>query len=434
MIRASWGLALMLAGPTCADSLPDRLTGHGGPIRAISIAADGSRALTASFDYAVILWALEGAEARISQRMRGHAAAVNDAGFVPGANRAVSVGDDGAMALWDLGQGTALWIGSPDGYKALDLDIAPDGQVAAMAKWDGSARVIGLAEGRELARLPHRAHVNAVAFSADGATLYTGAQNGEILAWDWRAEQPLRPLHDQGWGVNALARLPDGRLAFGALDGTFALLEIESGTVTRLAASDRPIQSVKLSQDGALLAYGDGAGQIGVFTLSGAPVETGLVTYGPVWDFDFLPGTAQIYHVGLDDFAARWRIAPRDFGPIQAELPRRFQIRDSADPGELEFLRKCSVCHTLTPEDGGRAGPTLYGLFGRPAAALPDYPYSDALKALDVIWDEATVAQLFDDGPDVMVPGTKMPIQRLKSVARREELIAFLKRATAPVE
>ena len=68
------------------------------------------------------------------------------------------------------------------------------------------------------------------------------------------------------------------------------------------------------------------------------------------------------------------------------------------------------------------------------AGTLPGYPYSDALRDLGVVWTEETVAQLFDDGPDVMVPGTKMPVQRLKQVERRDDLIRFLKTATAKVE
>lgn len=42
------------------------------------------------------------------------------------------------------------------------------------------------------------------------------------------------------------------------------------------------------------------------------------------------------------------------------------------------------------------------------------------------------IARLFDDGPDVVTPGSKMPVQRLKTVEDRDALIAFLKRATRP--
>lgn len=423
-------------GTTWADpaTLPERLDGHGGPIRAISVSPDGDRVLTGSFDYAVILWDISEDTAQIVHRMIGHAGAVNDVAFLPERNWAVSVGDDGAMAAWDLSTGDQIWMTEVDAYKALDLDVSPDGQTAAMAKWDHTARVIELDTGREVTRLDHRSNVNAVVFGAV-TTLYTASYRGLVQSWDLTEPQtPTRPVLSHGWGVNSLDLLPDGRVFFGALDGTVGLINPVSDGWATLAKSERPVQSVKLSHDGALMAYGDGAGNIGVYTASGQPVETGLVTYGPVWDFDFVPGTAEIYHVGLDDFAARWRIAPRDFTPIQTELPRRFQIKDAADPGELEFLRKCSVCHTLTPDDAGRAGPTLYGLFGRPSAALENYVYSDALENLNVVWTEATVAQLFDDGPDVMVPGTKMPIQRLKSVERRDDLIRYLKTATAPKE
>ncbi|MCV6596868.1 MAG: hypothetical protein OIF40_07275 [Mangrovicoccus sp.] len=423
--------------PVLAQSspLPEVLTGHGGPIKSITLADDGRRALTASFDYSLILWDLSAQPARILHRLLGHDGAVNDVAFLPPPGGAVSVGDDGQVILWDLEKGSPKTVipGAP--VKMLDIAISPDGRWAASSAWDNSARLYDLQNLAEIARLPHRAPVNAVAFSADGARLFTAAGNGEITEWDRASAQQIRPLYRHGWGINSIALIAPDRLAFGGLDGSFGILSLASNQVTQLAKSERPIQSVKTSPDGALMGYGDGAGQVAVFASgSGVLLERGTVTYGPVWDFAFLPNSPYIYHVGLDDFAALWRISPRDFGPIEAELPRRFQIRDSEDPGELEFLRKCSICHTLTPDDGNRAGPTLYDLFGRRAGSLPGYPYSPALAALDVTWNAASLSQLFDDGPDIMVPGTKMPIQRLKQVDRRDDLIRFLETATAPVD
>ena len=117
--------------------------------------------------------------------------------------------------------------------------------------------------------------------------------------------------------------------------------------------------------------------------------------------------------------------------PIPKSLGR-FQIKRSTDPGEIEFQRKCSVCHTLEPDDKNRAGQTLYNLFGREAGTLEGYKYSKALIASKLIWNEETIGRLFDEGPDIVTPGSKMPIQRLKSVDRRDALIKFLKKATAP--
>ena len=51
---------------------PERLVGHGGPVKAVMLSDDGARALTASFDYSVILWDMSGKEGRILARLEGH--------------------------------------------------------------------------------------------------------------------------------------------------------------------------------------------------------------------------------------------------------------------------------------------------------------------------------------------------------------------------
>ncbi|AWJ87149.1 cytochrome c (plasmid) [Azospirillum sp. TSH58] len=105
---------------------------------------------------------------------------------------------------------------------------------------------------------------------------------------------------------------------------------------------------------------------------------------------------------------------------------------DAPDPERGRTLfRACAFCHTLTPDGGNRAGPTLWGLFGRPAGAVEGYHYSPALKGSGIVWDEAAVARLFEIGPDVMTPGSKMPMQTIASAADRRDLVAYLKGATA---
>ena len=49
-----------------------------------------------------------------------------------------------------------------------------------------------------------------------------------------------------------------------------------------------------------------------------------------------------------------------------------------------EVFRACVACHTLTPDEGNRAGPTLAGIFGRRIATLPGYNFSAPLKQLDI--------------------------------------------------
>jgi cytochrome c len=96
------------------------------------------------------------------------------------------------------------------------------------------------------------------------------------------------------------------------------------------------------------------------------------------------------------------------------------------------LFRKCSACHELTGEQTGKAGPTLYRLFGRKAGDVRGYTYSPALKTSGLVWTDATIDRLFALGPETVVPGSKMPLQRMPDPKDRADLIEFLARATRP--
>ena len=72
----------------------------------------------------------------------------------------------------------------------------------------------------------------------------------------------------------------------------------------------------------------------------------------------------------------------------------------------------------------------MFGVFGRQAGGLEGYPYSKALQTSDIVWSSATINRLFEEGPDKVTPGTKMPIQRMKNAKDREDLVSFLQSAT----
>ncbi|MBI3452297.1 MAG: cytochrome c family protein [Rhodospirillales bacterium] len=101
----------------------------------------------------------------------------------------------------------------------------------------------------------------------------------------------------------------------------------------------------------------------------------------------------------------------------------------AADLSHGEKLwRKCVSCHTLEPDGRNKVGPRLYGLFGRAAGSVPDYLYTDELKASGIVWNEKTLDAFLHDS-EAMVPGTKM-YGGLSQAEDRSDLIAFLKQAT----
>ncbi|MFD1694699.1 c-type cytochrome [Roseibium aestuarii] len=426
--------------PDTAVSWPDVLAGHGGPVKSVQMSPDGQRMISTSFDYSARVWTApaEGASLAEPQVLIGHEAAVNDARFLPG-NRAATVSDDSDLIIWDLGSGTPLHRFPGKGEKVLSLEVSDDGAHIGVASWENEARIYDLTgpEPRLEATLSgHRNNVNALAFSPEGDKVWTASTDGAIRRFDRVTAALERQLFSLGWGINTLKRLDDGRsLLFGGADGTVGLIDGESGfDLGRLTPHSRPVLALAVSPDGRRLASGGGDGLIHVHDRATQTlIETFETPYGPVWGLSFDPEGTALYYVGLDDTIHRWQITPRKpFEPLEVTYPRRFQVADADDPGALQFARKCSVCHTLTPDDGNRAGPTLYGVFGRKAGSLPGYPYSDALLKSDIVWSRESISQLFEHGPDVVTPGTKMPIQRMRSPDDRLALVTFLEKATRP--
>ncbi|MEJ8474128.1 c-type cytochrome [Roseibium algae] len=445
-IRRFWQLMAISAAGVLAGlcsalaQWPERLEGHGGPVKSVVLDETGERLLSTSFDYTALLWNKPDDNSQISAplRLTGHNAAVNDIRFLPG-NRAASVSDDSDLIVWDLATGNILLRFPGLGEKVLSLEVSPNGRYVAVASWENQARLYDLEADDPglIARLDnHRGNVNDVAFSLDSDKLFTASYDGGIRQFDAVSGAMERELINLGWGVNTLKVLPDGKsLLFGVTDGKLGVLDIESGQETKvLPLHSRPVLSLAISPDGKRAASGGGEGVIRVFdTVSWELLEEFQNPYGPVWGLAFTGNGDQLFYAGLDDQPHLWQVAPRKpFEPVDVHFPRRFQVSDADDPGELQFARKCSVCHTLTPNGGNRAGPTLFGVFGRQVGTLPGYPYSKALLDADFVWNAKSIADLFDYGPDVITPGSKMPIQRLKSVEDRDALVAFLKHATNP--
>jgi cytochrome c len=227
-----------------------------------------------------------------------------------------------------------------------------------------------------------------------------------------------------------------GWIAYGALDGGTRAIGLALGeTLADLTLERRPVLAMALAPDGARLAVGDGEGYIMVVNTATWGIENDFraAAHGPVWALAFTADGSGVLAGGIDDRAFLWPLDAGDDGPRMAELKRDFHTDpETVGNGERQFLRKCSVCHSLTPDTGRRAGPSLHGLFGRKAGTYPGYAYSPAMQAADLVWSDETIDRLFDLGPDHYTPGSKMPMQRIADPRDRADLIAFLKRETMP--
>jgi cytochrome c len=96
--------------------------------------------------------------------------------------------------------------------------------------------------------------------------------------------------------------------------------------------------------------------------------------------------------------------------------------------GERLFNQQCKACHTLNKGGQNIVGPNLNGLFGRKAGSA-DYQYSDSMKNSGIAWDEKALDDYLKD-PKAKVPETKMTFIGLRQDQQRQDVIAFLKKAT----
>ena len=97
-------------------------------------------------------------------------------------------------------------------------------------------------------------------------------------------------------------------------------------------------------------------------------------------------------------------------------------VNTREERGKDLFVRRCSGCHA---PDLNKEGPRLRGVYGRKAATEPGFAYSDALKKVDLRWDDASLDRWLSD-PDSMAPDTDMGF-RLTDAEERKAVIAYLK-------
>lgn len=437
-VLAALGVLCALSAATAAAEQGfGRLVGHGGPVRSVAVSPDGTRALTSSFDYAAGLWDLS--SETLVRWLDGHEAGVNDAVFTPDGARALTAADDFSLILWDLETGEALCRFEGHRGKVLAVAVSPDGRLAASAGWDGRIGLWDLEAGTSLGFLKDLGGmVNAVAFSAEGDALWSASYDGAIRRWRREGDGFVldRILVSHGFGVNLIAlNEAAGWLAYGALDGAVRVLDLDSGEeIVDVTSGRRPVLGLDLSRDGTRLAISDGEGFINVVsTRTWTSIrDFRAVPKGPVWALAFTADGERLLAGGLDDFVNIWPVAEAVSVRESDVAGQRFLADEGLSNGELQFARKCSVCHTLEPDGRRRAGPTLYGLFGRRAGSAPGYAYSEALSHAGIVWTDETMDKLFDLGPEHFTPGSKMPMQRIARPEDRADLIAFLRAVTAP--
>lgn len=405
------GLGAALLAMAAAALAAQDLRGHGGPVGAL--AAAGGVVLSGAFDTRAILW--NAADARGLRVLRLHDGNVTAVALLPGGGLATG-GQDGRVGLWGPEGADPALVEAAHGAPVGALAVSPDGRMLASAGWDGTVRLAPLVGGPPLMLPAHQGKVTGLAFLPDGRLATTGA---DLRLRLWR-DGRLDAATDLPAPPSALA-VAGGAVVLGFADGSLRRYG-PAGLEAEAQPSERPL--VALAAGGETVAVSGIGGTVWLLDAASLAVRHVLSPgQGPIWSLA-LDGL-QLYTGGADGVIRLWDAAtglPR--GPGGAGLPGPL---DDGSRG-AEVWRACALCHTLSPDDGHRAGPSLHGVFGRRIGTATGYPYSEALLGLDIVWTAETIAALFEFGPEAYTPGSRMPEQRLPDPADRAALVDFLAR------
>ena len=429
-------IKLMLLDSTFAI---EKLSAHGGPVKGLTISKDKKILASASFDYSAVLWAINPTKDLVT--LIGHDAAVNTLVFSADNKYLATGGDDNQILIWDVKKSLLL-----DGEiepirllghkgKIVDLVFSQDGLTLYSASWDGTIGVWNIKNMKNIKFLRgHKGPVYAVQLNKEETKLYSSGSDGKIIEWNNEKLEYVVPIVENGWGVSVFTIDEEKNfVTYGSTDGIIKVQSIKGEKELLKIAEDRvPILSSFYLPKKNMISYGNAKGRLIILnSLDWSLIRDFSAVNGPVWDNLILESDSSLFVAGLDDFITRWHIF--DFPPQILEKPgpaRRFHPDKEVSNGEKQFARKCSVCHTLKADSKKRAGPSLHKVFGREAGTLKNYVYSEALKKSKIIWNEDSISRLFEEGPDKVTPGTKMPIQKMKNKKDRLDLVLFLKKAT----
>ena len=422
--------ALIAPIPAAAD-----MSGHGGMVRALDVSADGLRVLSGSFDFTARLWNFsEQTEIGV---LDAHAGPVTSVAFVGNGDRALTASDDMTAILWDLKtlKPRKRLIGH--GHKIMGLAVTKDGKRAATGSWDKTVRLWDLGRGETIRIFRASSPVNAVVFADSGKILIAGGHDGKISVWNTETGRTKATLEGHELGITGLSVSPDeSRLLSASIDKTLRLWDLKTMRQVRvLKEHEGPVYAVVFSPDGKTALSAGSEGTLLQWNLAVAKPIRAIRTVRArkviIWAVDFSADGRFALTAGSDDLIRVWHLQSGDRIGLEAEGEDEPKPWLTSDHPGASLFKKCARCHSLSTNAKRRSGPNLAGLFGRAAGSVEGYNYSDALTGVDFDWNEKTLFQLFDKGPNKVLPGTKMPMQIVPDAEKLTQLVDYLKQITA---
>ncbi|MFD6102525.1 TIR domain-containing protein [Nocardia salmonicida] len=204
------------------------LLGHTGAIHSLAYSPDGEILATGSADRTIRLWDIKTGQPR-GAPLTGHRAGIVDVAFSPDSATLASGSSDGEVRVWDVQQ--QVQLGPPWTDTGGAVAFSPRGDLLAtggteLRIWDRDRRLRARLQG-------HNGTVESMAFSPDGTTLATAANDYSLRLWDTHSGQAIdSPMIGHTDQLRSVSFSPNGTvMATSSTDGTIRMWDFATRQV-----------------------------------------------------------------------------------------------------------------------------------------------------------------------------------------------------------
>ncbi|HVK09031.1 MAG TPA: WD40 repeat domain-containing protein [Gemmataceae bacterium] len=236
----------------------------------------------------------------------GHTAPVRAVAYAPTGRRLASGSEDGTVRLWDPGRGEAQVVNATAGVEA--LAYTPDGSVLVAGLATGGLIAFDRLGTRKRWTSPgHAGGVRAVCPHPDNVRATTTGWDRAVTVWPF-GKAPVSLTDRLPEPPGAMAITPDGRTVAVGLGGTGrVLLRTGSRGERTIDGSGAGVHALAFAADGTVLAVGDAAGGLTVYTAEfGRFVRAFVGHTWTVYGLGFTPDGRRLVSGGADGTVRIW--------------------------------------------------------------------------------------------------------------------------------
>jgi WD40 repeat protein/tetratricopeptide (TPR) repeat protein len=220
-------------------------------------------------------------------------------------------------------------------------EFSPDGRSVAIARADGSARLLEAATGRPIAPpMKHGDGVRRVAFSPDGRRVATIGDDGTVLVWDAKNGSLAASPLEHGGIVRCVAFSPDGgKLISAGSDRRARVWDLATGKAAPSSVHGAGVLVAAFSPDGRSVATSTSDGDARVWDASSGRPISPVIPHKGVYRLAFSPESDRLV-TGSQDLVRVW--------DASTAAPRSPYIRLSGGLASVSFTDEGRRVITVT--------------------------------------------------------------------------------------